>query len=406
MKVLQINCVYNVGSTGKIVYDLHKEFQNKAIESYVCYGRGEKVEASRVFKTANEVISKGNNLISRFTGIQYAGSYLGTKKLIQKIEEIRPDIVHLHCINGFFVNIYKILSYLKKNNISTVLTLHAEFMYTGNCGYALECEKWKDERGCHDCEQLKQATGSYFLDRTHTSWERMKNAFSDFKKLEVVSVSPWLEERAKQSVILRDKNHSCIFNGIDVDNVFCYRRENANKLRSKLGLVDKKIVLYVTAAFSKFKGADYILELSKKMSKVVFLVVGNREPIENCPENLLPIGRVENQKELADYYSMADITILTSKKETFSMVCAESLSCGTPVIGFKAGAPEGISMPQYSKFCEYGNLELLEKYLNEAFCNSSFFEKEEISKSARIIYSKGKMCNEYIKIYERLYDEK
>lgn len=406
MKVLQVNCVYGVGSTGKIVYDLHKEFQDKGIESYVCYGRGEKVEASRVFKTANEVISKGNNLISKFTGIQYAGSYLGTKKLIQKIEEIRPDIVHLHCINGFFVNIYKILSYLKKSKISTVLTLHAEFMYTGNCGYALECEKWKDERGCHDCEQLRQATGSYFFDRTHASWERMKNAFSDFKKIEVVSVSPWLEERAKQSVILKDKKHSCIFNGIDVDNVFYYQRENAKKMREKLGLVDKKIVLYVTAAFSKFKGADYILDLSKKMPEVVFLVIGNKETIENCPENLLAIGRIENQKELADYYSMADITILTSKKETFSMVCAESLSCGTPIVGFKAGAPEGISMLQYSKFCEYGNLELLKKYLEEAFHNSSFLEKEEISKQARIIYSKGKMCNEYIKIYERLYDEK
>lgn len=405
MRVLQINCVYGTGSTGKIVRDLHTAFLNKGIESFVCYGRGKKTKEINVYKTANEIISKGNNVLSRFTGIQYAGSYLATKKIIKIIEEIKPDIVHLHCINGFFVNIYKLVSYLNKNSMPTVLTLHAEFMYTGNCGYALECEKWKSESGCNHCYQLKMATGSYFFDRTHAAWVRMKNVFANFKNLEVISVSPWLEKRAKQSIILRDKIHRCIFNGIDVDNIFYYRKENAQNLRENLRLEGKRVVLYVTAAFSKFKGADYVLELAKKMPETFFLVIGNKDSIEHCPDNIIPIGRIENQEELAVYYSMADITILTSQKETFSMVCAESLSCGTPVVGFKAGAPEGISIQEYSIFCEYGDIELLRKALQDAFCNSSFFYKEEISRRAKQIYSKEKMCDEYINVYERLYNE-
>lgn len=154
MKVLQVNCVYKNGSTGKITYDIHRELQTRGIESVVCYGRGEKTDEPGIYKTCGEFYSKINNLFSRFTGVMYGGCFFSTNKLISVIEKERPDIVHLHCINGYFVNIYRLVKWLKKKKIKTVLTLHAEFMHTANCGYALDCDRWKN--GCGNCPRLKK----------------------------------------------------------------------------------------------------------------------------------------------------------------------------------------------------------------------------------------------------------
>lgn len=405
MKVLQINCVYKFGSTGKIVYDLHSEYLNLGIESYVCYGRGAQSDDDYVYKTSSEYIAKAYNLLSRFTGIQYGGAYSATKKLLKKIEEIRPDIVHLHCINGFFVNIYGLLEYLKKNRIKTVLTLHAEFMYTGSCGYALDCNQWQTENGCRSCPQLREATGSYFLDRTHTAWNLMNKAFDGFENIVVVSVSPWLKNRAEKSAIMKDMHHICILNGIDTESTFLYTPQSES-LKIKLGLENKKVILYVCAVFSEFKGANYILQLAEKMPDITFVVVGNNGDIGEHPSNIIAVGRVENQKELAAFYSMADMTVLTSKRETFSMVCAESLSCGTPVIGFQAGAPETISISAYSKFCAYGDVQGLINSIEETYGCLNQFEKENISELSRAYYAKKRMAKEYLKVYKELYDGK
>ena len=112
MKVMQINCVYNTGSTGKIVYDIHNSLKESGIESIICYGRGKKTDETGVYKTSSEFLAKFNNVKSRFTGIQYNGSFFATRKLINIIKKTKPDVGHLHCINGFFVNIYTLVKFL------------------------------------------------------------------------------------------------------------------------------------------------------------------------------------------------------------------------------------------------------------------------------------------------------
>ena len=220
MKILQVNCVYKKGSTGKIVADVHNALLAKGVDSVVCYGRGEKCKEPNVIKTCGELYSDVNHFLTYISGVMYGGCQLSTNQLISVIKKEKPDIVHLHCINGYFVNIYRIVSWLKKNRIRTVLTLHAEFMYTANCGHAFECEKWKT--GCGNCPRYKQETKSLFFDCTHISWKKMQKAFQNFDKdLIVTSVSPWLMGRAKQSPILGDKTHTVVLNGLDTD-VFHY----------------------------------------------------------------------------------------------------------------------------------------------------------------------------------------
>lgn len=399
MLVMQINCVYKKGSTGKITYDIHSELLKQGIESVVCYGRGEKINEPHVYKTCGEVYSKINHLLSEFTGVMYGGCFFSTNKLIKIIKKEKPDVVHLQCINGYFVNIYRLVSWLKKHDIKTVLTLHAEFMYTANCGYALDCDKW--QTGCGHCPRLKQETKSFLIDGTHKSWMKMKKAFDGFNdNLVVTSVSPWLMERAKLSPILNDKKHEVVLNGVNTDVFHFY---DTAELRSQMGLNGVKVIFHATPSFddniNNIKGGYHLLKLAEKMleENVKFVVAGNHPDGLKVPPNVILLGKVSDQELLAKYYSMADVTLLTSKKETFSMVTAESLCCGTPVVGFKAGAPEQIAIEQYSNFVEYGDIELLLNAIKTIIAAN--LDKMKISKNAIKQYSKDGMFNNYLMLY-------
>lgn len=396
MKVLQVNCVYNTGSTGKITYDLHYGLQAAGIESVICYGRGEKTKDKNVYKICGEFESHIWKVYTMFNGMIYSGCWRSTKQIERVIEVEKPNVVHLQCINGYFVNIYHLVTWLKTKKIPTVLTLHAEFMYTGTCGHALDCERWKT--GCGKCPQLRKEIHSLFIDNTHRSWVRMKEAFDGFDCLKVVSVSPWLMERAKLSPILADKDHSVIFNGLDTGVFHPY---DTRLLRDQMGLTGKQVVFHATPSFSvspdHFKGGYYIMELARTMPETIFLVAGPTVGEISAPSNLILLGRVNDQSLLAQYYSMADATVITSKRETFSMVTAESLCCGTPVVGFKAGGPEMIALKEMSSFVSYGDMEGLVKLLQ----NNSH-KHLEMANNVREMYSKQRMIEQYIECYEKL----
>jgi len=398
MKILQINCVYNYGSTGKIVHDIHTELQKRNIESIVCYGRGKKTNEQNVYKTSGELYSKFNNLFTRFTGIMYGGCLFSTNKLFDIIKKEKPNIVHLHCINGYFVNIYKLIEYLKTNKIKTVLTLHAEFMYTANCGHALDCNKWLT--GCGNCPRLRKETKSLFFDRTAKSWQLMRQAFEGFEHLRITSVSPWLKERAEQSPILKNFLNTVIYNGINTNIFHPY---DVTELYKQLNIKQNtKVLFYVVPYFNanvdSFKGGNYIIEIAKNFGeKIQILVAGRYDKNYNYPKNIKMLGYIDDQQLLAEYYSLADATILLSKKETFSMPCVESLCCGTPVIGFKAGAPEQISLPKYSKFCEYGDIDKLFNIIKYTFSNN--YDHINIVSEAKQMYSLSTMIDKFISLY-------
>lgn len=405
MKILQVNCVYRKGSTGKIVYDIHKQLESQCIDSIVCYGRGKKVHEPNVFKVCSEFGAKWNNFRSRITGIMYGGCVVSTNKLISIIKKENPDIVHLHCINGYFTNIYRLVRWLKQNRMKTVLTLHAEFMYTGGCGCALECDKWNT--GCGKCPRLKKETKSFLLDGTHRMWRRMRNTFDNFEDdLTVVSVSPWLMQRAKKSLILGNKKHCVVFNGIDTD---VYKAYDGTELKAKHQIVDEKIIFHVTPYFCNdpkhIKGGRYVLQLAEMLGNNVKIVVaGKYDQKLNLPPNMIMLGEISNQEKLAKYYSMADVTVLTSEKETFSMIVAESLCCGTPVVGFKAGAPEQITISEYSDFVEYGDVRSLKDVINKWLNRKVQSEKMHMVAAGK--YGKDNMTAEYMAIYLNMRKEK
>lgn len=399
VKIMQINVVYGKGSTGKIVFDIHSECKKNNIESVVYYGRGAISNDINVHKVAPELIMKIQSLNSRVTGYAYSGCFVSTNRLLKAILDEKPDIVHLHCINGYFVNIYKILEFLKLNKIRTVLTLHAEFMYTAGCGYSLDCEKWKT--GCGNCPQRnKERPKTWLFERSAQEWQMMKKAFENFEDIIIVSVSGWLYDRAIQSPFMKDKKSMIIFNGVDTTNIF--KPTDYSQIKKKHNIVNEKIILHVTPDFnSPIKGGNYVIDIAKRLinKNIKIIIVGYNGKTDDLPKNVIPVKHTQDQLELASYYSMADLTLLTSRRETFSMVCAESLSCGTPVVGFQAGAPETIAIKEYSEFLKFGDVASLEKSIIRWLNKKSEFSNR-ISVDANIIYSKENMFNKYRDLYE------
>lgn len=401
MRILQINNVYDRLSTGKIVADLHREYTARGIESYVSYARGPKVDQPHVQKFNWEFYAHVNKVRAILTGILYGGNTISTLRLFKQISKIKPDIVHLHCINDDSVNIYWLLKYLKRNNIRTVVTAHAEFFHTGTCGYAYECDRWHD--GCGKCPQAKSMRTLF--DNTHRAWKKMMNAFDCFdrERFCMTTVSPWLKLRAIQNPHLLQYNIVPVFNGIETSNF--YRRDNTIVDRQNIGLFDKPVVMYVTSHFPAVaKGGQYIIDLAKKMPEVDFLVLGEKGVVDDLPRNIHLLGRVYDRDKMALYYSLSDATILVSKAETFSMPVAESLCCGTPVVGFKAGGPESICLKDYCKFVDYGDMDSLQEALS--YILSQTFDRGRMSKEAIEKYSKKAMADGYIAVYNKLMQPK
>lgn len=397
MKILLINTVYPTGSTGKIVEALERQYRSRGMETVVLYGHGGKGTPGRI-KIAADWYMKLQALRSRLTGIMYGGCLMSTHRAIRLIQKEEPDIVHLHCLNSNFINIFSLLTWLKENCVPTVLTNHAEFMYTANCGHAFECERYQS--GCVGCPRPKQVTKAWFTDGTHSAWLRMKQAFAGFSDLKVTNVSPWLTARASQSTMLGAFPHYTVLNGVDT-SVFSYRGDRVPG--------SEKIVLHVTAKFSDdpndLKGGRYLLQLARRMEgqNIRFLVAGNHTGEPRLPSNLELLGNLTDQNRLAELYSKADVVVLTSKRETFSMITAESLCCGTPVVGFKAGGPEQIAIPEYSEFVEYGDVDAL--YAATKRMLEADFDKEAISKAGVETYSNEKMAEDYLRVYESCIEE-
>lgn len=391
MKILQVNNVYANRSTGKLTKEIHDGLKKAGHESLVAYGRGESFFENRITRLCPEWYGKLNSLLSRITGLPYGGCYLSTLKLINLIKKEKPDVVHLQCINGNFVNIYRLVEWLKENRIKTVVSLHAEFMYTANCGHAFDCDQWK--HGCKKCPDKKKATKSWFFDNTAKSWQKMKKAFDGFEHDCIICpVSLWTEDRAGQSDILKNLRFKTVMNGVNTGVFNCGEGESP----------DENTVLSVTACFSNEKthpkGGWYLAELVRRMPGVTFLVAGKTEHKEDLPENLVLLGEISDQNELAELYRKAKVSVLTSRRETFSMPCAESLCCGTPVVGFKAGAPEQIALPDYSDFAEFGDLNQLEALVCKWL--ESEADRNKISEEAFKAYSVESMIKSFTEVYE------
>lgn len=395
MKILQINVVYARGSTGTIVLNLHRQYAINGLDSYVIYGRGQKPIESNVYKTTAEFGSNVHHFIANIFDNVYGGLPFATSRLIRTINKIKPDVVHVHCINGYFVNIYKLINYLKKKGIKTVITNHAEFYYTSNCGYSFECDKWRT--CCKHCPHIKEFNSRYSIDRTKHNYLKMKKAFNSFNKdnIVVASVSPWVTDRSKSSPILGQYKHVTILNGFKTDKYICYDKED---IRKELNLpLNKQIYSFICSNWNENSKKEYFYKVVDSIKDAIFILIGAPKD-ENVPSNVINVGYINNQTLMNKYLSSSDKLLSLSKRETFSLPVAESLCSGTPVVGFFAGGPETICIDKYCSFCDYGDIDILINLINK----DNKYDRLAISKEAKDKYSLDNMANGYISIYKEL----
>jgi len=403
LKVLTINCVFNIGSTGKIIKEIAEKNEN--CEFYFCYETGP-ASSDKTYRIAGYYEQLFYYALARITGLKYCTGYTSTMRLLLYIKKVKPDVVHIHSPNIHTVHIPWLLNYLKKKLIPTVITNHAEFFYTGNCPHSFDCLKF--QTGCGHCDYVFDSYRKFWFDRTSYEWRKMKQAFEGFEKLTMVAVSPWVYDRVKLSPISKHLHTVVIKNGIDCENVFLNRD---NHIKQTLGIDhDRKVIVHVTASFTDdpedAKGGTFVIELSKILSDVEFVVVGPiyiKQPQE-ISANMTLVGLILNQIELAGYYSMADLTLITSKRETYSMTTAESLCCGTPVIGFYAGGPETIALHEYCRFVEYENVRELAEAARELLELKSS-RMNTIQNAAKREYSSSVMAKKYLEVYQNITTE-
>ena len=406
MRVLLINNYYNFGSTGKIVCDTRHYLDKSGVETYVAYGRGVRHDDSHLYKFCYELEAKIQGLYSILSGNYYGGSIVSTKRLIKYIEKVKPDIVHVHCINAFCVNIPMLMCYLADKDIKTVVTHHAEFLYTGNCAHAYDCDKWQFNKGCYDCEQ-KEGKGLLGINMLEYNWNSMMTSIAKFKSgyLVSVAVSPWVKQRIQLSPFWNKYPCLVVKNGINTET-FHYRKDSKTILQIAAFNKYKKICLHVTPRFTSsvsLKGGQFLFPIAEKMSDILFVIVSTAKVNEaNAPDNVIIWGRAKSQEELAALYSIADVTLLTSKRETFSMVCAESLCCGTPVVGFNAGGPESIALREYSSFVNYGDIDLIRIELDKMIGKG--FNHETVASVALPRYDRLTMGKETLGVYKQIED--
>ncbi len=397
MRILQINCVYRIGSTGKIVASVGDALRLQGHDVFTCYGIGENHIDDFSKKICCNFEHYANALCSRITGIPYGGLFLSNIRIESVIERFKPEVIHIHLPNASMVNVYSLLKYIAKTGIRTVFTLHAEVFHTAGCEHAYECEKWKD--GCHDCAEYRQRVQSIFWDRSRTSYQKMLESVNTFdpNSLIITAVSPWLANRASQSAIFKRYSVVYIPNGVDT-SVFHYKKT--------IGLVQrddfKKVILFVVPYFSldygNVKGGYYLPKIASILPEYKFIVVSSRTAadVASLPFNIQLWGRAKSQDELAQLYSESDLTLLLSRRETFSMVTAESLCCGTPVIGFLSGGPESIALKDYSYFVRQGDLNAMARQINSVrSCN-----REIVSSLATGEYSQDIMAQRFLNLYQ------
>ncbi|MCK9627011.1 MAG: glycosyltransferase [Bacteroidales bacterium] len=333
--LLQIDTCLGIGSTGHISEGIGSLAKARGWECYIAHG------ARYVGKTALKPIQVGTKLEEYFHITQSLlfdnhglASVYATKRLIKKIERIKPDVIQLHCIHGYYVNYKYLFEYLNKTNIPIIWTFHDCWAFTGHCAHFItaNCYKWKDV-GCHDCP-LKKSYPRSIIDRSRRNIILKKSLFTSNKNLFIVTVSDWLASFARSS-FLKDKNIRVINNGIDISKF-----KPCAKKTSKLS------ILGVATAWGKEKGLYDFFKLREllPLEEYDIVLVGlTKAQINDLPAGIIGIARTESVEELAVLYSEAGIFVNPTYADSFPTVNLESLACGTPVITYRTGgSPETI----------------------------------------------------------------
>lgn len=343
MKVLLINSVCGIGSTGKICAAIARQYEKEGHEVKIAYGRDASVpqECRRyAVRIGSDMDVKLHALRNRLLDDHGFASKRATEEFLRWAEEFDPDLVWLHNIHGYYINVQMLFDWLKRRpQMSKKWTLHDCWAFTGHCVHfaVARCDAWQTR--CSHCPQKGTYPASILLDNSANNYIRKKNAFTGVENMTLIVPSQWLADLVKKS-FLKEYPVQVRYNSIDT-NVF---QPTPGDFREKYGLTGKKIILGVAGVWTDRKGLGDFMELARRLDEdqVIVLVGLTPKQIRKLPDNIIGITRTNNGFELAQIYTAADVFVNPSREETFGMTTVEAISCGTHAIVYEGTACEEI----------------------------------------------------------------
>lgn len=400
MRVLQINSFFSVGGPPRIVKGIYDTLIEHGHDCVVAAGREKPIEGMKIIKIGTPLNKYWHLFMSRVFDAQGLSSKLATRRLLKEIDEYNPDIIHLHNLHGYYLNIGILFDYLKKVNKPVVWTLHDCWPFTGHCSYFdyADCSKWKVQ--CDNCPQKKEYPTCNIFDNSKRNYIAKKKIFTEIDNLTFVTPSKWLASKLSES-FLSKYPVKVIYNGIDL-NVF---KPTEGNFREKYNLQNKKIVLGVAQVWEKRKGLTAFYDLARVLdSSYKIVLVGLSEgQISSLPDDIMGLSKTNNIQELLELYTTADVFVNPTLEDNFPTVNLESLSCGTPVITYDTGgSPEAIDDTS-GIVIRKGDINALKEAI-DSICNSKAIKSEDCLLQAKK-FSKDERYIEYIKLYEELLNE-
>lgn len=402
MKIAYINETCGTGSIGRTTYELAVELNARGHECLVAHSKGQSRFPNSIM-IGCELDHKVHALLSRITGLQGYFSHIATWRLIQRLKKFQPDVVHLRNLHSNCINLKMLLSWLAREDVATVITLHDCWFFTGKCTYYVpaKCEKWQQE--CGNCPLLHKdnVNPTFWFDRTKKCLKDKKKWLGAIPQLAVTGVSNWVAAEAGRS-ILADRHPVGIYNWIDLE-VF---KPRESRLREKHGLEGKFVVLVVSTNLNRIKGYDELTALAQRLPDGWALVAVGR-PVLPLPENVIHISHTDDAIQLAEYYSMADVCMNTTQYETFGKVTAEAICCGTPAVVYNnTASPELVDEGCGMVVEQSAGIDGIMEALDEVRRNGKASYTEDCLSAAHRRFAKPIGVEKYERMYRTLVERK
>lgn len=399
-KLLQINSVVNRGSTGRIVEGIGKVASKNGWESHIIYGRYANHSHSNIYNIGTKKEIYSHILLTRLFDRHGFGSKKATMNAIDLIKRINPDIIHLHNIHGYYLNIEILYDFFKIIDKPIVWTLHDCWAFTGHCSHYsdVSCSKWKSQ--CHDCPIIKSYPKSLFVDNSTNNFIDKKRIFLKPSNLTVVTPSLWLANEVSESFLKIKKNY-VINNGINLE---IFNQNFDDSILKKYNITENQYIIGVASEWTETKGLKDFIALRELVgSELDIVIVGvTKKQKASLPKGIKGILRTEDVRELTALYSSALCFLNPTWQDNFPTTNLEALACGTPVITYKTGgSPESIDALT-GLVVDQGDI----KGLNNAILyvkqkTKKYYEQSCILR-AKKYYNENSKFTEYLEIYNQL----
>lgn len=393
MRIALLNSVC-YGSTGKIARGIASHVRAAGGEARVYYGRGSSFGDTDAVRIESNAEVYAHLACARLSDRQGFYSKMATKRLIRALAAFDPDVVHLHNLHGYWLDMETLFPFLAAFQKPVVWTLHDCWPFTGHCAYfdAANCMRW--QTGCYACPKRSEYPQSLLLDRSARNYMDKKRLFTAVPNMTFVTPSQWLAERVGDS-FLRAYPACVLPNGIDL-TVF---RPTESALRERYGLVGKRLLLGVAQVWEPRKGMDMLLQLRKRLpTEYAMALIGlNGEQMEQLPAGVLGLPRTKDAAELAAWYTAADVLVDCTCEENFPTTHLEALACGTPVATFAAGGSAEMLTETCGVGVPVGDLEALRLAVDQA---TTLRGADCLAQARR--YDTNERLAAYLPLYEEL----